>query len=117
METVLVIEHHPASLVAQAMILRCFGYTVLEAEDDGEADRACHQYTDPIHLLVIGTTAAPSRDGELARRLQSLRPEMRALFLSSFSSSGAAGEELQKPIGADSLVRTIRELLNGAPLF
>lgn len=123
METVLVIEHRPANLVAQAMILRSFGYTVFEAESRREAVRACHEHADPIHLLVIGATVAPSRGCDVAGRLQLLHPEMRVLFLSSFSNDRAAGEELrhrgwcvlEKPLGADTLIRTIRELLNGAP--
>jgi response regulator RpfG family c-di-GMP phosphodiesterase len=108
MGTVLVIEHHPANLIAQAMLLRSVGYAVLEAEDDRDAARACQEHAGPIRLLVIGTTAAPGRDRELAGLLQSLRPEMRVLFLSSFSV-------MPRPVGPDVLVRTIRERLSGDP--
>jgi hypothetical protein len=37
LKTVLLIENNPATLVAQSLILRCFGYTVLEASNPDEA--------------------------------------------------------------------------------
>ena len=98
METVLLLEHHPANLIAQAMLLRSFGYAVLEAEDDREAARACLEHAGPIRLLVIGTTAAPGGDREITWRLQTLRPEMRVLLLASFAKSGTH-------VGADTLAR------------
>ena len=37
MKTILLIESDPTSLVAQSLLLRCFGYVVLEASNQGEA--------------------------------------------------------------------------------
>jgi len=37
MQTVLIIEDDPTNLVAQALVLRSFGFTVLEASSRGDA--------------------------------------------------------------------------------
>jgi hypothetical protein len=49
MQTVLLIENDPANLVVQALVLRSFGFTVLEASSRGEAWRVCHRHQGPIH--------------------------------------------------------------------
>ena len=99
------IDHRPANLVAQAMILRSFGYTVLEAGSYREAFRACHEHAEPIHLIIIAATVAPSRAGDIAGRLQLLRPETSVLFLSGFSNDGAAVEEWRR-VTSDGLSRS-----------
>ena len=53
MQTILLVEDAPATLVACSLILRCFGYTVLEADSRGDAWRACHEQQGPIHLILM----------------------------------------------------------------
>jgi CheY-like chemotaxis protein len=116
METILLIENDPVNLVALALILRSFGYAVLEAGSQDQAVRACCEHKGPIHLVVI--RAATS---EVVAPLKLLYPLMRALFLSDepprelADKSMAGGYAcLQKPFRADALAQTIKELLSGS---
>jgi len=118
-ETILLIENDPATLVAQSLILRCFGYTILEAASRGEAWRVCHQFQGPIQLVVAKAMVDNHCASEFVSRLQLLYPQIRALFV----SDGPQGEWdvgqsmryqyicLQKCFPVDTLADTIGELL------
>ena len=121
METILLIENDPATLVAQSLILHSFGYTVLEARSRGEAWRTCQKHPGPIHLVVT----KPLRDNRRTRgfiaRLRLIHPQIRALFVSEASSPDLASNQsmpceyafLRKPFRVDALADTIRGLLDG----
>ena len=80
MRTILLVETDPATLLALSLVLRCYGYTVLEATSRGEAWRLCHGHEGPIHLIL--TKAIPGgSSGEFVARLQILYPQVCALFL------------------------------------
>jgi len=118
-ENILLIENDPATLVAQSLILRSFGYTVLEAANRGDAWRICHQFQGPIHLVVARAIVDNHCTSEFVARLQLLYPQIRALFV----SDGPQGELdvgqsmryqyscLQKYFPVDTLADTISELL------
>jgi len=118
-ETILLIENDPATLVAQSLILRSFGYTVLEAASRGDAWRVCHQFPGPVHLVVAKAMVDNRCASEFVTRLQLLYPHIRALFV----SGGPHGELdvgqsmqyqytcLQKCFPVDTLADTISELL------
>jgi CheY-like chemotaxis protein len=55
MQTVLLIENDLATLVARALVLRSFGYTVLEASSQEEALHTCQEHPGPIRLWIITT--------------------------------------------------------------
>jgi two-component system, cell cycle sensor histidine kinase and response regulator CckA len=118
MQTILLVENDPAKLVARSLILRCFGYTVLEAGSRGEAWRVCHNHSGPIHLIL--TNAIPGSSSQFVARLQLLYPQIRALFVSDASSAELAVQQimrgeyafLQEPFRADVLADTIRGLLD-----
>jgi len=119
MQTILLIESDPAALVAQSLVLRCFGYAVLEAGSRDEAWRACVEHVGTIHLIL--TEAILEKEGsiEFVGRIQLLYPRISALFLSDASSAELADRQcvpceyafLRKPFRADALADTIRELL------
>jgi FixJ family two-component response regulator len=54
------------------------------------------------------------RGDELARRLADDAPEMRVIFMSGYDSGSAplTGRLLAKPVSAEILLRTIREVLD-----
>src|SRR5208337_1318751 len=104
MDTVLLIEHDTAHLIAQAMVLRSFGYTVLEASTQMEAVRACREHHGPIHVAVTKAVRG-NGSGEVVERLRRLCPDIRVLFLSDKSPVECARQRdmcgdcafLQKP--------------------
>jgi len=119
METILLIENDPALLVAVAFLLRCFGYRVLEAGSRGEAWRACHRYSAPIHLVLTKALADKDSTGEFVARLQLVYPHIRAaLFVPEVSPVELTDMPceyafLRKPFRAEAFADTIRELLEG----
>jgi DNA-binding NtrC family response regulator len=118
METVLVIESDRAKLVALALILRCFGHSVLEADSRGEAWRVCHQFQGPIHLVITNAILENHRASEFVARLQLVCPQMRALFVGDTSPAELAEMAcefafLPKPFEVDTLAYTIKGLLQG----
>jgi CheY-like chemotaxis protein len=119
MQTVLVIESDPANLLALALILRSFGYTVLEADSPDEAVGTCQEYPGPIHLVVTEAVLGNENASELVARLQSLCPQIRVLLISNESADGLAETNtygckyLKKPFRVDALADSIRTLLDG----
>ncbi len=120
MQTILLVENNSAKLVARSLILRCFGYTVLEAGSRGEAWRVCHQHSEPIHLILTNAIPGSSGSSQFVARLQLLYPQIRALFISDASSAELAVQQnmhgeyafLQEPFRVDVLADTIRGLLD-----
>jgi two-component system cell cycle sensor histidine kinase/response regulator CckA len=115
MQTILLIENDPAHLVAQSLILRCFGHTVLEATSRGEAWRVCYDHQGPIHLILLKVLDGSS--GEFIARLQLLYPEIRALFVSDVSSAELGDipcdyAVLHKPFRSDGLADAISGLVD-----
>jgi CheY-like chemotaxis protein len=53
MQTILLVENDAPTLVARSLILRCFGYNVLEAADRGEAWRVCHEHPGRVHVVMV----------------------------------------------------------------
>jgi two-component system, cell cycle sensor histidine kinase and response regulator CckA len=113
-ETVLIVEDEPSVRALAGEALRACGYTVLEASDGGEALLLCQGYKDPIHLVVTDVVMPQLGGRELARRLATLRPEVKVLYMSGYADDGAAeagAAFLQKPFMPDDLARKVRETL------
>ena len=115
METILLIESEPADLVVQALILRSFGYNVLETANASEAMHACDGYPGPIHLVF-------ARDGpgeEVAAQLTRRFPQICLLLMSEARREKLGGEHshqcgcafLVKPFRVQALAGAISEML------
>ncbi len=121
METILLIENDAATLVARSLILRCFGYTVLESDSRGEAWSVCGEHSGTIRLILMETSLDHDTVYEFFTRLQLVHPEIRALLLTDASSARMAEKFsmpcecsfLQRPFQTDALADSIRELLDG----
>src|SRR6266436_1673513 len=121
MQTILLIENDPASLIARSLILRGFGYTVLEAGSRGEAWRVCGEHSGTIRLIMMETSLDHHSVYEFFARLQLVHPQMRALLLTDASSARMAEKFampcecsfLQRPFRADALADSIKGLLDG----
>ncbi len=120
MQTILLIENDPATLVARSLILRCFGYAVLEADSRGEGWSVCAEHVGPIHLVMMEASLDHDSAYEFFTRLQLVHPEIRALLLTDVSSAQMAEKFamprecsfLQRPFQADALADSIRALLD-----
>ncbi len=125
-ETLLLVEDEDVVRFLTREILLRQGYTVLEASRGDEAIRICSRHTGPIQLMVTDVVMPGMSGPQLARALQSIRPDMKVLYVSGYTddaivhhgilSSGLAF--LQKPFTPEALARKVREVLEkegGAP--
>jgi DNA-binding NtrC family response regulator len=118
-QVALVIEDDPATLIAWALVLRSFGFTVLEANNRGEAWRVCHRHQGPIHLVVADASLSNHHTGDFVARLRLVYPQVRALLVSKASSPESGDNKsmpcecaaLQTPFRVDTLADTIRGLI------
>ncbi|MEW6380964.1 MAG: ATP-binding protein [bacterium] len=120
METLLLVEDEESVRTAIGMILRKFGYTVLEAHQGEEAMIICEQYQGPIHLMLTDMVMPRMSGLDLARRLRPYRPEMKVIFMSGNlgviydqqNSSEPNLNLLSKPFVLGDLVHRVRQVLD-----
>jgi CheY-like chemotaxis protein len=101
-------------------ILKRHGYTVVEAEHGADALDIARRYHGPIHLLLTDVVMPEMSGPELVGRLAPLRPQMKIIYMSGYTADAIDHqgmldegiEFLAKPIGVDTLVRKLREVLD-----
>ncbi|MEA3247904.1 MAG: ATP-binding protein, partial [Gemmatimonadota bacterium] len=121
-ETILIVEDQAEVRRVAQVILRQLGYTTVTA--DGADDAIALLTADDPHVdLLLTDMVLPGTSGiELARRVTTVRPALRVLFMSGYSSeawgrhAGALQHPLlQKPFTPRTLARRVREVLDAPP--
>jgi PAS domain S-box-containing protein len=120
-ETVLIVEDHSSLRKLARKILQTNGYNVLDAEDGEQALRIIEEHEGPIHLLVTDVVMPKMNGRELAERLQSLRPEVKVIYMSGYTDNAIAHHGvleqgvnfIEKPFTPKGLARKVREVLDG----
>ncbi len=118
-ETVLVVEDEDGVRALTSKILQTAGYTVLEAASAEEALVVCDRYTGPIHVMVTDVVMPGLSGRELARRIETLRPRMRVLYISGYTEEAivqhgvldAGLEFIQKPFTPKALAAKVAGLM------
>jgi two-component system cell cycle sensor histidine kinase/response regulator CckA len=119
-ETVLVVEDDNGVRTLARDVLEVEGYTVLEARDGLEALLICEQHEGPIHLMVTDVVMPGMNGRQLAEHLASLHPEMKMLYISSYTDKAIVRHGvlelglafLQKPFTPGALARKVRQVLD-----
>jgi CheY-like chemotaxis protein len=111
-ESVLVVEDEPSVRALVHEILQGEGYRVIGAASAWEALGVAE--TQPICLLLTDVLM-PEMDGcELARRIETIRPAAKVLFMSASDLDAELGPNVHfiaKPFQLDHIVSTVGEVL------
>ncbi len=118
-ETVLVAEDEAAVRESVRRILERAGYTVIEARHGADALLLWRERRDEIALVLTDLVMPEMRGGELAAALREAAPDTRIVYMSGYASDSARATMspddvlLTKPFDADTLLRVVREALDG----
>jgi two-component system, cell cycle sensor histidine kinase and response regulator CckA len=120
-ETVLLVEDEPAVLNVVKRMLQGIGYIVLSAHGPRDAIRLARLHGDEIDLLVTDVVMPEMNGRELAKRLSSMNPELKCLFISGYSEEVIGHEQIldagvhfvQKPFTVKTLAARVRMVLDG----
>jgi PAS domain S-box-containing protein len=119
-ETILFVEDSDVIRKIARETLRQKGYAVLEAADGLEALRVASDHPDEIQILITDVVMPKMGGYDLARRLKSLRPGLKTLYVSGYANSVFVNADflktnptfLRKPFTPSELAAKIREVLD-----
>ncbi len=122
-ETIALVEDEPAVRDLATRVLRARGYNVVAAEDGRQALDLLARYPSRIDMLVTDVVMPGMSGRDLADRLGTMRPGVKVLFMSGYAPEAveqhgvlARGSTfLEKPFSPDTLLRRVREMLDGPP--
>jgi PAS domain S-box-containing protein len=120
-ETILVAEDEEQLRQVVRRTLENQGFSVLIASSGMEAIELCEQHPGKIDLLLTDMVMPRMSGRELADRLAPLRPSMKVLYISGYTENAIANHDigdarisfLPKPLTPDTLLRKVREVLDG----
>ncbi len=103
-----------------ALLLTLQGYTVLKVAQASQALTTCQSYPSQIDLMLTDLLMPGGMDGrELAEEATRIRPGMRALLMSGYSTNalvlygvGEGAPFLQKPFTQEQLAGKVRGVLD-----
>jgi signal transduction histidine kinase len=121
-ETILLVEDDDQVRLVARGILRRAGYHVIEARNAGEALLHAEEHPATIHLLLTDVVMPQMSGPALAKRLASVRPEMKVLCMSGYTDDSIIRHGViesnmtfvQKPITPEVLATKVREVLDGS---
>ena len=119
-ETILMVEDEPAILRLGQRMLQREEYRVLVAATPGEAIRLAEEWAGDIHLLITDVIMPEMNGRNLAKRLLSLCPNMKCMFMSGYTADIIAHQGvmdagvnfLQKPFAMSQLTAKVRAVLD-----
>jgi PAS domain S-box-containing protein len=112
-ERVLVADDEPVVRKITERMLRGLGYVVVGAADGEEALRTFEKEPDSFDIVVLDVLMPKLKGPEALQRMQAIRPDLKALFVSGYA--GAPSEMptlrvLQKPFTTAQLEEELRRL-------
>jgi two-component system cell cycle sensor histidine kinase/response regulator CckA len=118
-ETILLVEDEASLRKLAARMLKDLGYQVLEASSPKEALELCESYKGNVDLLFTDVVMPLMNGRELSERIREMRPGVRTLFMSGYTSNAIAHhgvlepgmEFIQKPFSMRELALRVKEAL------
>jgi two-component system cell cycle sensor histidine kinase/response regulator CckA len=116
-ETILLVEDEAFVRDVTCEVLRSAGYRVLAARNAAEAVRIYEARSGEVELLLTDVVLPGETGDAMAGRLRREHPELKVLLVTGYAEqmgrlSGKQEEFLAKPFSAETLLRTVRGLLD-----
>jgi two-component system cell cycle sensor histidine kinase/response regulator CckA len=96
-ETILLVEDEPGVRALAQEVLETKGYQVLAAGDAKEAESLSAGYPGTIQLLLTDVIMPGLNGKELADRLQHMRPNIKVIFMSGYTSEFISQQGILEP--------------------
>jgi PAS domain S-box-containing protein len=120
-ETILLVEDDAAVRELVRSMLSAHGYTVLAPQDPLTVASLCEEHSGQIHLLLTDLILPGVSGREIAKRVCSMRPEVKVLFMSGYTDDSMIHRHgidpsfafLPKPFSSATLAAKVREVLDG----
>ena len=119
-ETILIVEDDDGLRKFAQTVLRKSGYKVLEAENGEDALRISAAHDGSIDLLITDVVMPKMGGKEIAKRLQSLYPRMKVLYMSGYTGNAIVHDGvlatglnfIEKPFSRENFTGKVREILD-----
>jgi len=120
-ETILLVEDDAAVRELVRAMLSARGYSVLAPQHPLEVESLCEGHNGRIHLLLTDLILPGASGRDIAKRVCSLRPEVKVLFMSGYTDDAIIQRHgieptfafLPKPFSSATLETKVREVLDG----
>ena len=120
-ETILLVEDDPAVRDLVNAMLGKQGYSVLVSKEPSDVGGICEQHPGRIDLLLTDLILPGMSGRDIAKRVGTLRPEIKVLFMSGYTDDALIHSHgfdesfafLQKPFSSITLGAKVREVLDG----
>ena len=121
METILIVDDEPEVRAVARDMLKAKGYTTLDTGDPTLALRIARTESQPIHLLLTDVVMPVMNGRELVEQMRTIRPEMKILYMSAYSTETVEDYGIQitpgepfvmKPFTMERLVSAVRAVLD-----
>jgi len=115
----MLVEDHEMVRKMRGEMLKEMGYTVLISKDPYDALTMCENVNTHIDLLLTDVLMPSMKGTELRDRIQSVRPGIKVLFMSGYTSRVILHQHIQdeplnfvqKPFSMKDLARKIQETI------
>ena len=119
-ETILLVEDDAAVRELVRSLLTAQGYSVLAPQHPLEVETLCEGHTGHIHLLLTDLILPGVSGRDIAKRVCSLRPEVKVLFMSGYTDDAIIQRNgidpsfafLSKPFSSTTLAAKVRDVLD-----
>jgi PAS domain S-box-containing protein len=120
-ETILLVEDDDAVRELVRSMLAARGYSVLAPPHPLEVETFCEGHSGRIHLLLTDLILPGASGRDIAKRVCSLRPGVKVLFMSGYTDDAIIQRHgidpsfafLPKPFSSTTLANKVREVLDG----
>jgi len=118
-KTVLIVDDDDQVRKYIRVCLEPLGYDILEARFNSEALQLSQRHEGPIHLIIADVLMPGMCGPEFAAKVMAVRPEMKVLYVSGGPREAVEDKLLkmktsaflQKPFEGDTLLMTVRKVL------